>query len=301
MMAGVTPKDRIQITPGYGLWTAGIGFQAGAERLGAMAIPMGPGNTNKQLQMMVDMKSTVLTSTSSYALLLAEEVERQGLKNKIHLRTGIIGSERWSDKMRHIIESKLGIESFDIYGLTEIYGPGIGLDCHYHDGIHYWADHLLFEIIDPVTGERLPDGELGELVITTLTKEGAPLIRYRTRDLTRLITEPCPCGSPFPRIDRILGRSDDMIKIKGVNIYPGQIEELLHRISGISSEYQIILTRNEGKDNMVLMVEAEDITHKEALEKTVQKEFKSSIGVHIDVECVELCKLPRSEKKPNGL
>lgn len=297
MMAGITPKDRIQITPGYGLWTAGIGFQAGAERLGAMAIPMGPGNTSKQLQMMVDMKSTVLASTSSYALLLAEEVERQGLRNKIHLHTGIIGSERWSDKMRHTIESKLGIESFDIYGLTEIYGPGIGLDCHYHDGIHYWADHLLFEIIDPVTGERLPDGELGELVVTTLTKEGAPLIRYRTRDLTRLIPEPCPCGSPFPRIDRILGRSDDMIKIKGVNIYPGQIEELLHRIPGISSEYQIILTRNEGKDNMVLMVEAEDITHKEALEKTVQKEFKSSIGVHIDVECVELCKLPRSEKK----
>ncbi|AEE97788.1 phenylacetate--CoA ligase family protein [Mahella australiensis] len=297
MMAGITPKDRIQITPGYGLWTAGIGFQAGAERLGAMAIPMGPGNTSKQLQMMVDMKSTVLTSTSSYALLLAEEVERQGLRNKIHLHTGIIGSERWSDKMRHTIESKLGIESFDIYGLTEIYGPGIGLDCRYHDGIHYWADHLLFEIIDPVTGERLPDGELGELVITTLTKEGAPLIRYRTRDLTRLITEPCPCGSPFPRIDRILGRSDDMIKIKGVNIYPGQIEELLHRIPDISSEYQIILTRNEGKDNMLLMVEAEDITHKEALEKTVQKEFKSSIGVHIDVKCVELCKLPRSEKK----
>ena len=181
-MAGVTNKDRIQITPGYGLWTAGIGFQLGAERLGAMAIPMGPGNTEKQLQMMVDLKSTILTSTSSYALLLAEEIRKKGIHDKIHLKIGVIGSERWSEKMRNRIESELGIKSFDIYGLTEIYGPGIALDCEYHEGMHYWSDHLLFEIIDPVTGENLPDGELGELVITTLTKEGAPLIRYRTRD-----------------------------------------------------------------------------------------------------------------------
>ena len=243
MLAGLTNLDRIQITPGYGLWTAGIGFQLGAERLGAMAIPTGPGNTEKQLEMLIDLKSTALASTSSYALLLAEEIEKRGLKDRIHLKVGIIGSERWSEKMRNRIETELGIETFDIYGLTEIYGPGIALDCSYHEGMHYWSDHLLFEIIDPITGEKLPDGTLGELVITTLTKEGAPLIRYRTRDLTRIIPSSCPCGCPFPRIDRILGRSDDRIKVKAVNIYPGQIEDLILRVPGVSSEYQIHLTR----------------------------------------------------------
>ena len=202
MLAGLTNQDRIQITPGYGLWTAGIGFQLGAERLGAMAIPTGPGNTEKQLEMLVDLKTTALASTSSYALLLAEEIEKRGLKDRIHLRTGVIGSERWSEKMRSRIENELGIETFDIYGLTEIYGPGIALDCSYHEGMHYWSDNLLFEIIDPITGEQLPDGTLGELVITTLTKEGAPLIRYRTRDLTRIIPGLCKCGCPFPRMDR---------------------------------------------------------------------------------------------------
>ena len=173
MLAGLTNLDRIQITPGYGLWTAGIGFQLGAERLGAMAIPTGPGNTEKQLEMLTDLKSTALASTSSYALLLAEEIEKRGLKDQIHLRVGIIGSERWSEKMRSRIETELGIDTFDIYGLTEIYGPGIALDCSFHEGMHYWSDHLLFEIIDPITGEQLPDGTLGELVITTLTKEGS--------------------------------------------------------------------------------------------------------------------------------
>ncbi|MEW5763081.1 MAG: phenylacetate--CoA ligase, partial [Bacillota bacterium] len=191
-LAGVTPRDRVQVTPGYGLWTAGIGFQAGAERLGAMVVPMGPGNTEKQLEMMVELETTVLTATSSYALLLAEEVERRGLRDKIHLRIGIFGSERWSEKMRARIEELLGIESFDIYGLTEVYGPGIALDCPLHRGLHYWADYLLFEIIDPVTGDVLPPGSEGELVITTLVKEGMPLLRYRTRDITRLIPEPCP-------------------------------------------------------------------------------------------------------------
>jgi len=235
MLAGLTSLDRIQITPGYGLWTAGIGFQLGAERLGAMAIPTGPGNTEKQLEMLVDLKSTALASTSSYALLLAEEIEKRGLKDQIHLRVGIIGSERWSEKMRSRIENELGIETFDIYGLTEIYGPGIALDCSFHEGMHYWSDHLLFEIIDPITGEQLPDGTLGELVITTITKEGAPLIRYRTRDLTRIIPGLCKCGCPFPRIDRILGRSDDRIKFKAVNIYPGQIEDIIHKVPGVRS------------------------------------------------------------------
>lgn len=300
MLAGLTNLDRIQITPGYGLWTAGIGFQLGAERLGAMAIPTGPGNTEKQLEMFTDLKSTALASTSSYALLLAEEIEKRGLKDRIRLRVGIIGSERWSEKMRSRIETELGIETFDIYGLTEIYGPGIALDCSFHEGMHYWSDYLLFEIIDPITGEQLPDGTLGELVITTLTKEGAPLIRYRTRDLTRIIPGLCKCGCPFPRIDRILGRSDDRIKFKAVNIYPGQIEDLIHRVPGVSSEYQILLTRKDGRDSMTFRAEiegAEDPIKKEKTEKALGKAFKDFIGVTVDVVGVKIGELPRSMKK----
>lgn len=300
MLAGLTNQDRIQITPGYGLWTAGIGFQLGAERLGAMAIPTGPGNTEKQLEMLVDLKTTALASTSSYALLLAEEIEKRGLKDRIHLRTGVIGSERWSEKMRSRIENELGIETFDIYGLTEIYGPGIALDCSYHEGMHYWSDNLLFEIIDPITGEQLPDGTLGELVITTLTKEGAPLIRYRTRDLTRIIPGLCKCGCPFPRIDRILGRSDDRIKFKAVNIYPGQIEDIIQKVPGVSSEYQILLTRKDGRDSMTFRVEiegAEDPAKKAKTEKALGKAFKDFIGVTVDIMGLKLGELPRSMKK----
>jgi len=300
MLAGLTNLDRIQITPGYGLWTAGIGFQLGAERLGAMAIPTGPGNTEKQLEMLIDLKSTALASTSSYALLLAEEIEKRRLKDQIHLRVGIVGSERWSEKMRSRIETELGIETFDIYGLTEIYGPGIALDCSFHEGMHYWSDHLLFEIIDPITGEQLPEGTLGELVITTLTKEGAPLIRYRTRDLTRIIPGICKCGCPFPRIDRILGRSDDRIKFKAVNIYPGQIEDIIHRVPGVSSEYQILLTRKEGRDSMTFRVEiedSEDLIEKQKTEKALGKAFKDFIGVTVDVVGVKIGELPRSMKK----
>jgi phenylacetate-CoA ligase len=295
--AGVTREDRVQITPGYGLWTAGIGFQAGVEQLGAMASPMGPGNTEKQLQMMIDLKATVLCSTSSYALLLAEEIEKQGLRDRIHLRIGIMGSERWGEKMRARIERELGIESFDIYGLTEVYGPGIGIDCRFHQGIHYWSDHLYFEIIDPVTGAVLPEGELGELVITTFTKEGAPLIRYRTRDLTRIIPGVCQCGSIYPRIDRILGRSDDMIKVKGVNIYPGQIEDLLKTVRGASSEYQVRLTRSEARDHMLLRVEGESGTDQAAVRDAIGLEFKKKIGITIEIEVVSIGTLPRSEKK----
>ncbi|MDY0224684.1 MAG: phenylacetate--CoA ligase, partial [Candidatus Methanomethylophilaceae archaeon] len=239
-LAGITDKDRIQITPGYGLWTAGIGFQAGVERLGAMAIPMGPGNTDKQLKMAIDLGSTVLCATSSYALLLAEEIDKRGIKDKIKFKKGIIGSERWGDKMRNRIAATLGVELYDIYGLTEVYGPGIGISCSYKNGIHMWDDYLYFEIIDPKTGKVLPDGEVGELVITTLRKEGAPLIRYRTHDLTKIITGDCPCGSRFPRIDIITGRTDDMIKVKGVNMFPAQFEELLAKFPEASSEYQVM-------------------------------------------------------------
>ena len=219
-MAGVTPLDRIHITPGYGLWTAGIGFQAGAEKLGAMAVPMGPGNTEKQLRMMIDMETTVLCATSSYALLLAEEVERRNLYDQIKLKIGVIGSERWGEKMRRRIADTLHIKLYDIYGLTEIYGPGIGISCDAEDGMHIWDDYLYIEVVDPVTGVPVPDGTVGELVITTLKKQGAPLIRYRTHDLTRIIPGDCACGSRYPRIGTIIGRTDDMVKVQGRQHFP---------------------------------------------------------------------------------
>lgn len=296
-VAGVTPKDRIHITPGYGLWTAGIGFQAGAERLGAMAIPMGPGNTDKQLRMMQDLKSTVLCATSSYALLLAEEIAKRELGSQIHLKKGIIGSERWGEKMRRRIASELGVQLYDIYGLTEIYGPGIGISCDYECGMHFWDDYLYFEIVDPKTGEILPDGEIGELVITTLKKEGAPLIRYRTHDLTRFLPGPCQCGSLYPRIDTILGRTDDMVKVKGVNIFPSQIEELLKEVKGASSEYQVMIDHLNGKDIFTLFVEKEADVNATLLEDEIGYLFKTKIGISAVVKPVEIGDLPRSEKK----
>ena len=296
-MAGITKRDRIQITPGYGLWTAGIGFQAGCERLGAMAVPMGPGNTDKQIQMMIDMKSTVLCATSSYALLLAEEIEKRGVREKIHLQKGIIGSERWGAKMREAIEEKLRIKTDDIYGLTEVYGPGIGITCDEQAGIHYWDDYIYLEIIDPVTGENLPDGEWGEIVITTLKKEGAPLIRFRTHDLSRILPAPCACGQSYPRIDTIEGRTDDMVKIKGVNLFPSQIEEILHTFPEVSSEYQIHISHLDGKDTMRLYVETNGHVDFLALAQRIAECVKSRIGFTPLVKVVEIGVLPRSEKK----
>ena len=295
--AGITNKDRIQITPGYGLWTAGIGFQNGCEKLGAMAVPMGPGNTQKQLQMMMDLKSTVICATSSYALLLAEEIEKQGIKDKICLKKGVIGSERWGDKMRQRIHDELGIELYDIYGLTEIYGPGIGINCKYDTGMHYWDDYIYLEIIDPATGKNVPDGEWGEIVITTLVKEGAPLIRFRTHDLSRIIPGECPCGSKYPRIDVISGRSDDMMKIKGVNVFPKQIEEILATFPELSSEYQIRISHLDGKDSMRIYIEASGSNDFKELQKKVADAVKSKIGFTPIVYVVELGFLPRSEKK----
>ena len=297
--AGITNKDRIQITPGYGLWTAGIGFQAGCEKLGAMAIPMGPGNTEKQLQMMVDLKATVLCATSSYALLLAEEIERRGMKDQIYLKKGVIGSERWSEKKREYIHDKLGIELYDIYGLTEIYGPGIGINCDKQTGMHYWDDYLYIEIIDPVTGEPVADGEEGEIVITTLVKEGAPLIRFRTHDLSRIIPGECPCGSKYPRLDIIRGRSDDMFKVHGVNMFPSQVEELLGQIDGVSSEYNINIAHDDeiNKDVILITAEAEGRVNFEKTGQLIKEAFKSKMNVTPRVTVVPVGTLPRSEKK----
>lgn len=296
-IAGINKMDRIQITPGYGLWTAGIGFQNGAEKLGAMVVPMGPGNTEKQLQMMQDMESTVLCSTSSYALLLTEEIEKRGIRDKIHLKKGVIGSERWSNKMKKTIAEGLGISLYDIYGLTEIYGPGIAIGCDENNGMHYFDDYLYIEIIDPVTRENLPDGEWGEVVITTLVKEGAPLIRYRTHDLSRIIPGTCACGCKFPRLDTIMGRTDDMMKIKGVNVFPSQIEEVLHKFPEVSSEYQIRISHLEGKDTMRIYVETNGTVDFMDLSKRIAEKIKSVIGFTPLVKVVEEGVLPRSEKK----
>ena len=296
--AGITNLDRIQITPGYGLWTAGIGFQLGCERLGAMAIPMGPGNTEKQLKMMQDLHSTVITGTSSYALLLAEEISNRGLRDKLDLKKGVIGSERWGEKMRHRIANELGIEIFDIYGLTEIYGPGIGISCEAHHGMHVWEDFVYVEIVDPKTGEVLPDGEVGEIVLTTLRKQGAPLIRYRTHDLSRIIPGACTCeyGSHHPRIDTIVGRTDDMVKVKGCNMFPAQIEEVINFTEGTSSEYQMMIEAINGRDVITLLFETaltgED---REKCERELVAIFKAKIGCTPEAKGVPIGELPRSE------
>ena len=299
--AGITKSDRIHITPGYGLWTAGIGFQLGCEKLGAMAIPMGPGNTDKQLQMMVDLKSTVLCATSSYALLLSEEIEQRGIKDQICLKKGVIGSERWSDKMRKNIKDRLGIELYDIYGLTEIYGPGIGINCTGETAMHYWDDFIYIEIIDPKTGKPVPDGEEGEIVITTLVKEGAPLLRFRTHDISRIVPEPCHCDrcKKYPRIDIIKGRSDDMFKVHGVNMFPSQVEELLSLVDGVSSEYNINIAHDDEKNRDVMLVtcEAEGRVNFEKTALRIKELFKSRIGVTPKITVVPVGTLPRSEKK----
>lgn len=297
--AGITNKDRIQITPGYGLWTAGIGFQAGCEKLGAMAVPMGPGNTDKQIQMMIDLKSTVLTATSSYALLLAEEINKRGIRDQIHLKKGVFGSERWSEKMREYIERELGIQLYDIYGLTEIYGPGIGISCDENDGMHYWDDYVYIEIVDPKTLKPVPDGEEGEIVITTLVKEGAPLLRFRTHDISRIIPGECACGNQYPRLDIIKGRSDDMFKVHGVNMFPSQVEEILGMVDGVSSEYNINIAHDEScnRDIIMVTVEAEGRVDFEQTGKTIKNMFKSKLSVTPKINVVPVGTLPRTEKK----
>jgi len=301
-LAGLSKLDRVQIAVGYGLWTAGVGFQLGCERFGAMAIPVGPANTEIHCQMLVDMQSTVFCATASMALLIAEEIEKRGLKDRIALKKFIFGAERHSKKMRDRIEEITGVaELYDIPGLTEVYGPGTGLECQAHQGIHYWADYYLLEILNPATLEPVEPGEIGEMVVTTLRKEAAPLIRYRTRDLTRFIAGPCPCGNPFPRHDHLLGRSDDMLIFRGVNIYPGQIDHVLSQIPGVGSEYQIHLYRREdGRDVMLLKVERTREPSPDAdkqLAELIAAEIRQQILVRAHVEVLEYSTLPRTERK----
>ena len=296
-MAGITNKDRLQITPGYGLWTAGIGFQAGCEKLGAMAIPMGPGNTEKQLQMMQDLQATVICATSSYALLLAEQVEKRNLMNNIKLKKGIIGSERWGEKMRERISSILGIELYDIYGLTECYGPGIGINAVGEDAISIFDDYVYIEILDPQTGKPVPEGEIGEITLTTLVKEGAPLFRFRTHDLAAFVTEPSKSGLKYPRITQILGRSDDMVKVKGNIIFPSTIEDVIKTVPGTSSEYRAVIEHVDGKDKMTLSVEVEGGTDRTEVALAIAYNFKQKYNMTPEVKVVGIGELPRSEKK----
>jgi len=301
-MAELTPEDRVQIAVGYGVWTAGAGFQAACEKFGALALPVGPGNLDLQCQFLMDFQSTVICCTASMGLLLAEEVNRRGIRDKIALKKMIFGSERSSDAMRKRIQELLGLEHmFDIPGMTELYGPGTGLECVCHNGIHYWADYYILEIIDPETLEPVPEGEVGEMVVTTLRKDAVPLIRYRTRDLTRLLPGECACGCIMPRHDRILGRSDDMIIFRGVNIYPAQIDHILSEIKELGSEYQLILERkDDGRDYMMIKVERShglDNALDAKLMKDVQQRIKGQLMVSVQVEIVDYNSLPRSERK----
>lgn len=301
-LAGLTLEDRVQIAVGYGLWTAGVGFQGGCERFGAMAVPVGPANADMHCEMMVDMETTVFCSTASMALLIAEEINKRNLKPKIKVKTIILGAERHSHAMRSRIKELMGVEHiFDIYGLTELYGPGTGLDCRQHAGIHYWADHFIFEIVDPKTLQVVSAGQQGELVVTTLNKEGSPLIRYRTHDISSLIPSPCLCGVPLPMHDRILGRTDDMFTYRAVNIYPSQIDHVLGLVDGVGSEYQIHLKEREGGRDMMI-VKAERAMGKNALDddrlaERVATEIRRKILVRSQVEIVDHGSLPRTQRK----
>ncbi len=301
-MAGLTSSDRVQIAVGYGVWTAGVGFQMACEKTGAMALPVGPGNVDMQCQFLVDMQSTVLCCTASMGLLMAEEVRRRGLQDKINIKKVIYGSERSSVSMRKKISELLGgAELFDITGMTELYGPGTGIECPDHDCIHYWADYYILEILDPETLKPVPDGEWGEMVVTTLCKEAAPLIRYRTRDITRIIPGPCTCGTIMPRHSRIKGRTDDMFIFRAVNIYPSTIDVVLSGIKGIGSEYQIHLYRDESERGVMrLVVEREEGVGPESSEKLAKEVtymIKKKILVTPTVEIVDYGSLPRSERK----
>lgn len=297
-IAGLTPLDRVQIAVGYGLWTAGAGFQLGSEKFGALTVPIGPGNLEMQLQLMADMGTTCLCSTASMALLMAEEVERNGLKDQCKLRKVIFGAEAHSEKMRKTFEEKLGLEgSYDIAGMTEMYGPGTALECDAHEGLHYWADLFIIEILDPETLQPVAEGEVGEMVVTSLCKEASPLIRYRTRDLTRMVPGTCSCGLQIPRHDHIMGRSDDMIIFRGVNIYPGQIADALQKFPEAGAEYQIVLTRKGGKDHLQLRLERgvdETAGNDAAFAQAVAAELHKKLMARVELEIVDHGALPRS-------
>ncbi|WP_303871595.1 phenylacetate--CoA ligase family protein [Acetobacterium wieringae] len=302
--AGAGPHSVIQNAYGYGLFTGGLGVHYGAERLGASIIPISGGNTAKQIMIMQDFGSTVLTCTPSYAIYLSEVLAESGIDPEtLKIKAGIFGAEPWSENIRRDIEKKLKIKAYDIYGLSEIMGPGVAIECECQEGLHVWEDHFIPEIIDPNTLEVLPYGEQGELVITTITKEGIPILRYRTRDITRIIAEPCSCGRTHLRINRLQGRSDDMLIIRGVNVFPTQIESVLLEIGEVEPHYQLVVRRDGSLDTLEVKVELSEalfsdrISNLENLEKRIRDRIQSTIGVSTKVALVEPKSLPRSEGK----
>ena len=303
--AGAHKGDIIHNAYGYGLFTGGLGAHYGAEKLGASVIPISGGNTKRQIMIMQDFGSTVLTCTPSYSLFMAEEAKAEGIDfKKLKLRVGIFGAEPWSEAMRQEIEEKLNLAAIDIYGLSEIMGPGVAIECiEAKQGLHIWEDHFIPEIIDPETGKRVADGEKGELVITTITKQGIPLIRYRTRDVTSVSYEPCLCGRTHARIARMSGRSDDMLIIRGVNVFPSQIESILVGIEGVEPHYLLIVDRKENLDTLEVQVEvdeslfSDEIKVLQALSRRIEKEIKDMLGVTCNVKLVEPKAIQRSEGK----
>ena len=303
--AGAHRGDIIHNAYGYGLFTGGLGAHYGAERLGASVIPISGGNTKRQIMIMKDFGSTVLTCTPSYSLFMAEEAMAEGVDfKKLQLRVGIFGAEPWSEAMRGEIEEKLNLAAIDIYGLSEIMGPGVAIECiEAKKGLHIWEDHFIPEIIDPETGRCLPHGELGELVITTITKQGIPLIRYRTRDITSITYAPCACGRTHARISRMSGRSDDMLIIRGVNVFPSQIESILVGIEGVEPHYLLIVDRRDNLDTLEVQVEvderifSDEIKVLQLLSKRIEKEIKDVLGITCTAKLVEPRTIQRSEGK----
>jgi phenylacetate-CoA ligase len=303
-MAGTTKDDIVQNCYGYGLFTGGLGVHYGAHRIGATVVPISAGQTKRQLDIMVDFATTVITCTPSYALYLTEVAEEQGItKKQIKLKSGCFGAEMWTNRMREEIEKRFSLLALNIYGLTEIIGPGVAHECDKKTGLHIFEDHFYPEVISPESLEPLPDGEKGELVITTLTREGMPMIRFRTKDITSLWREPCKCGRTLVRMQRITGRTDDMLKIRGVLIFPSQIERALLEIKGIEPHYQIIVTRPHQLDEVEVQVEvskklfSDEIRHLEEMRKKIEKHIESAIGLRSKVTLVEPKTLPRSEGK----
>jgi phenylacetate-CoA ligase len=302
--AGATTDDIIQVTYGYGLFTGGLGAHYGSERLGALTVPVSGGNTKRQVQILKDFGVTVLACTPSYALLIAETAREMGIDPRdLPVRVGVFGAEPWSESMRHQIESELNLKAIDIYGLSEVMGPGVATECECQCGLHVFEDHFLVEIVDADTLEPVPDGEVGEVVFTTLTKEGIPVVRYRTRDISRIIPEPCACGRTMRRIERVTGRSDDMLIIRGVNVYPSQIEQVLLGIENVAPHYQVVLTKRGSMDHVEVHVEVADdfafdeVRELEGLQRRVKTEVESALAVSIAVKLVEPKSIARSEGK----
>ncbi len=299
-MAGLTPSDVIQITPSFGLFNGGFGFHYGASAVGAMIIPIGAGRTPLQLQFMRDLGTTALAAIASYPLRLIEVAAQEGFdfRRDTRLRVGILGAEIWSDEMRRRIEERMGIETFDIIGMTESGGVGMGLDCPAHAGIHVWEDHYLVEIVDWLTGEPVPDGESGEMVVTTLTRQGLPLIRFRTHDLTRIVSrEPCACGRTSLRVDRLSCRTDDMLKVKGINLYPKQVESVLLRHPNIGNEYLIVIDRVDGADRLAVNVEARGLPWPDDQAQQLSDELYTMLGLRAEINILHPGELPRAEGK----